>query len=889
MEKIKAKRKVKPKKKSFNTRFKWLFVFILCTQFLQLSAQTPTINLTMKQVSLHEILMEIKKQSGKNIVFNNNLIEKYNNESIELKNVKLEDALKKVCEGKELKYRIVDDVIIIEPSDNNKDNNSDIQSTLKQTILGSVSDNASDMPLIGATIIVEGTNPARGAITDENGNFKIEKVPLGRFNIVVRYVGYEPYLAKEVLVGSGKEVILNPTLKESFTQLDEVRVTPNSNKEQSINSMTSVSARQFSVEETQRYAGGFNDPGRLASSFAGVANSDVESNGIVVRGNSPTGSQWRVEGTEVTNPNHFAGSKILGGGFVSFFSNQLLANSDFLTGAFPAEYGNALSAVFDIKLRNGNPDKHEYVVQTGVMGIDLTAEGPFNKKTRSTYLVNYRYSTFGLVQNFLPEGEGLPIYQDLCFKLNFPTKAGVFSFWGAGATDDYYEKADNNPDNWNMLKKRQEQLGEFNTAISGISHKYLLKSDAYINSSLVYSINNKKMDMKWMHDNLVLYDQVRMDLIDQQLSFSTFINKKFSSRHSNRTGMVIRKLGFKYFLLDAPRKMSPLDTVANENGYADTYQFYTQSKINISPSLITNIGVHFHYFGLNGSKSVEPRIGLQWLAFKKTTISFAYGNHSKIQEMGYYLFKDSATGANVLPNKNLGFSKAHHFVLGFDYKINENTRIKIEPYYQYLYNIPVTEDSSFSAINLVQYDEIKSKLVNKGTGTNIGIDLTLERFLQKGYYYMVTVSIFDSKYKGGDNIERNTRFNKKVIANVLGGKEWYINKGQKNQIIGVNGRIYYYGGDWASPVKNEASLHEKKIVYDDTRAFEVQQPSTLRFDLGLSYRINKSNYSNVFELQIMNVFGSAISYRQNVDFVKNEIVEQKVKSTLPSISWKIEF
>lgn len=886
MEKTRFKRKKKRINYALLIRGScFLFVLTLC---FKVAAQSATISISMKNVSLHEILMEIKKQSGKNIVYNNNLIEKYNNITIELKNVTIDEALNKIFDGKDLKFKIIDDVIVIEPKENSSNKDNSNLSELKQSIVGKILDNATEAPLTGATVVVEGTKPAKGTVTDANGYFKIENVPLGRYNIKISYLGYEPYLAKEVLVGSGKQVVLNIYLKESLTHLDEVKVKSNSNKEQAINSMATLSARQFTVEETQRFAGGFDDPARLASAYAGVASPDVESNGIIVRGNSPTGAQWKIEGVEVPNPNHFAGSKILGGGFVSFFSNQLLANSDFLTGAFPAEYGNALSAVFDIKLRNGNQEKQEYTFQAGLLGIDCAIEGPMSSAKQSSYLINYRYSAFGLVKNFYPE-VGLPTYQDLCFKLNFPTKAGNFSLWGTGALDDYLEEADNNPANWNMIRSRQQQEGEFNTAITGLSHKYLFQNNAYINTSIAYSLDNKNNKMQWMNDELILVDQMKMDNTEQQITFSSYINKKFNAKHSNRTGFSVKNFIYNYKLDIAPNKILPLNTISDEKGSTNLYQVYSQSKINISKKWVANIGVNFIYFDLNGSNSIEPRVGIQWKAFEKATLSFAYGKHSRIQDLGYYFFKDTTVSTNQLPNKDIDFSRAHHFVIGLDYQLNENLRIKIEPYYQYLYNIPVTNTSSFSSINTIQYKEIESKLINEGTGTNMGIDATLERFLQNGYYYLITTSLFNSKYKGGDGIERNTRFNKGYVANMLGGKEWIINRENKNKIIGINGRLYFYGGDWQSAIDSAASLSEKKIILNEKKAFTERLPSTLRIDFGITYRINKPKYSSIFSLQVMNILGSVISYNQDVDFVKNEIIGREIRSVFPSASWKIEF
>jgi len=299
---------------------------------------------------------------------------------------------------------------------------------ITQVIRGKIVDNESRSPISFASISISTLHPPMGTISDENGLFRLENVPVGRHNILVSFVGFETKAIPEIMVSSGKEIVLKVGLKEKITQMEEVVVKAYANKDKPINSMATVSARTFSVEEAQRYAGGFDDPARLASSFAGVATGYLDDNSIIVRGNAPKGLLWRLEGIEISNPNHFAGMSTFGGGGVSALSALMLANSDFFTGAFPAEYGNAMSGVFDLKLRNGNNEKHEHAVQLGALGLDISSEGPFSKRGRASYLFNYRYSTFGLIKPILPPETNVPIYQDLSFKINLPTeKAGIFS------------------------------------------------------------------------------------------------------------------------------------------------------------------------------------------------------------------------------------------------------------------------------------------------------------------------------------------------------------------------------------------------------------------------------------------------------------------------------
>jgi hypothetical protein len=756
---------------------------------------------------------------------------------------------------------------------------------LTQTVRGLILDKDSKEPLIGATVIRVGAELSSGTTTDLDGKFILEDVPLGRHKFQISFVGYQPFATSEILVGSGKEVFLNIDLKESVTELKGVTVTAKIDKNETLNTMTLVSARTFSTEEAKRYAGGFDDPTRLVSAFAGVSAPQIESNGISVRGNAPSMVQYRMEGVEIENANHFEGGDLLGGGFVSIFNSHVLGNSDFLTGAFPAEYGNALSAVFDMNLRVGNNMNYEHSFEAGIMGIDVASEGPFKKGGNSSYLFNYRYSTFGLIEGLLPEGEGLPVYQDLSFKANFPTKYGVFSLWGAGAIDDFYLKAVEDSADWDMEIKREEIKSDFMPIMVGLNHRYALKNQAYIHTALLYAYYNRKERMQWLGDDLKLYDMSKMEYTTNNFTVSSFINKKFGSKHTNRTGLIYKIYNYAYDNFASDERLGPLYNVNNSEGTSSLIQAYSQSKFSLSDKLTFNLGLHYQMFILNNKYSLEPRLSLRYNINDKLAISGAYGLHSRMQTLDHYFVR---LENGETPNKDLDFTKAQHFVLGIDYRINPNTRIKINPYYQILSSVPVIKDSSFAVINLQDSHNFNEAMVNDGSGTNIGVELTLERFLSRGFYYLVTASFYDSRYKGGDDIERNTVYNGNYVANILGGKEWEVGKKKINR-FGVNGRLYIIGGNRTSPVDLEQSLMDETVVYDDTRLYEDQFPTTSRLDLSISFIRNRPKHTSTFSIQLLNALGSVITYSKEYSFVEKNIVEMKATSMLPNVSWKIEF
>ena len=759
------------------------------------------------------------------------------------------------------------------------------QAQITQVVKGTVRDKDSQIPLPGATIIVETANPQIGATTDTEGIFKLEKVPIGRQTIRISFIGYEPYIIRELMVSSGKEIVLNIELKESSIALEGVTIKAYSNKEQPINTMASISARQLNAEEANRYAGGFDDPARLATAFAGVSG-NLANNGIVIRGNSPKGLLWRMEGVEISTPSHFANITTFGGGGITALSSQMLANSDFYTGAFPADYGNALSGVFDIRMRNGNNEKTEFTVQAGLIGIDLSAEGPFSKNSKASYLFNYRYSTFGLIQPLLPDDAGGIRYQDLSFKLNFPTKkAGTFSIWGIGALDKSPAKAEEDSTKWIYTQDMSEEKNDLNMGGIGLNHRITLSNKAYLHSSLAASGNGLAREKYEYMNDMNLYHTERVDFYNWKYTASIFLNQKFSSKHTNKTGIEVNDIHFDVDFRNA-NPGNPLETTTKYNASSQLYKFYTQSRFDLSPKLTLTAGVYSHYFDLNKKHSVEPRASISYRVVPKHKITFGYGLHSQLELIQIYLIRTAAQEGYNYPNRNLDFSKANHFVLAYDWSINENLRLKIEPYFQYLFNVPVKRNSSFSMLNLDKDWFITDTLENTGTGTNVGIDFTFEHFLQKGYYYLFTASLLDSKYKGGDKKEHNSRFNRGYVINILGGKEWTL---KNNKLLSINGRVNFMGGERISPLNYGASVAAKEAVYNEARSFENTKPDVWYADLTIIYKINRAKHSSSWSLKFINVLGTKEfnGYRYNH---KTGTIEKEEEATMiPNLSYKIEF
>lgn len=752
-----------------------------------------------------------------------------------------------------------------------------------QTLRGVVNDRASGHPIPYATVRLTDM-PDLGAVCDSLGRFTLPKVPVGRHSVESSFMGYEPAIIREILVTSAKEVYLEIAMRENVNELNEVVVRAN-NRNEAMNKMAVAGARMLSVEEASRYAGGFDDPARLVASFAGVAPS-VSNNGISIHGNAPHLLQWRLEDVEIPNPNHFADIATLGGGILSSLSAQVLGNSDFFTGAFPAEYGNAVSGVFDMKLRNGNNQKNENTFQVGIMGIDFASEGPLSKKHKASYIFNYRYSTTGLLNVDLG---GKMDYQDLNFKLNFPTRsAGTFSVWGTALIDKFKSSFDRDPGKWDYLEDAAQAHSTQYMAAGGITHRYFFDENTLLKTTLAGTYSDQEA-FQWSFDR-ELNSSPFLDQYSRStnLILTSSLNRKISNRFTNKTGFTYTQMFYNMDMKLAPFIDKPLELISKGDGNTSLLSAYNSSSWGMSDQLSLNFGLYGQLLTLNNRWTLEPRAGLKYQANAKTSFALAYGMYSRMEKLDVYFVKTQSTGEESV-NKNLDFTKAHHLMLSFAYKVSNNMSLKVEPYIQFLYDVPVMRDSSFSVLNRSDF-YVENTLVNKGRGRNIGVDITWERALSKGLYYMVTASLFDSRYRGGDGVWHNTRFNRKYVLNGLIGKEWMLGRNKQN-ILSVNLKMTLQSGERYAPIDVEATMAhpDKEVQYDETRAYSIQRSPMLIGNYTVSYRINKRRVSHEFAIKGIN-FTGAKEYIQHLYNIKTEKIEASEQKTgLTNISYKIEF
>jgi hypothetical protein len=758
----------------------------------------------------------------------------------------------------------------------------------EQTVRGKVIDQDSKTSIIGANVIIVGSNPVIGTSTDLEGNFRIEKVPVGRIELQITYLGYEKKTVPNIVVGSGKEPFLNIEIVESIVKLDDIVVNGQRRKQEALNEMAMVSAKVFTVEETKRYAGTFNDPARMVSAFAGVISNPVGNNDIIVRGNSPKGILWNLEGIEIPNPNHFA-NEGSSGGPINALNSAMLANSDFFSGAFSPEYGNAYSGVFDMKLRAGNNEKHEYSFSGGALGFDGTIEGPIKKGYGGSYLVNYRYSSLALLDDLgLVDFMGVPKYQDISFKINLPTeKAGNFTIFGLGGKSSIDQKE---YDETNEDYVHRTSYFEANLGVTGLTHTYQINDKTYIKNTISVS-GTQNNNYKTRIDDGELYVAYRDKFVNTNEKISSIINSKIDSRNRIKAGVTYTDLQFNIFSeydLVGDGNFTPMQ---NSNGRAGQIQAFINWKYRLTDDVTFVSGLHYLQFLLNNSSSIEPRLGMEYQLNPQQSFSLGFGIHSKVENLSTYnAIVESTDGNYTTPNKNLDLAKSMHVVVGYKHQFSQNLHLKSEVYYQYLYDVAVENDpSSPFVLNNEMEGYVNVDLVNEGTGKNYGLELTLERFYANRFYFLATGSLYESKFTALDGMERNSTFNGNFASNFLIGKEFPIGDRSKNRSIALNAKATIAGGMYYTPIDLDASIAAGKTVYFMDKYNEQRGDNALKADFSISYRRDRKKATHEFKVDIQNITNYQAVVFEYYDDRKQAIEKAYQWTIFPNVIYTIQF
>lgn len=782
---------------------------------------------------------------------------------------------------------------------------------LTQTVRGTVIDTDSKIPLTGVQIIIADSDPLKGTATNYDGEFRLDNVPIGRITLQISHIGFESILIPDVIVKSGKEVYLDLSMRESVVAMDDLIVTPDAPKGEALNDMALISSRSISPEETSRYPGGFDDPARILSNFAGVTNSQTGVADIIVRGNSPKYVQWGLEGVPITNPNHFADHN--GSGVLNSLNNNLLATSDFYTGAFSPEYGNVLSGVYDVKFRRGNNEKFESTFGFGLLGTDLTIEGPFKKDYDGSYLVNYRYSTITMASKvgLIPDIGGIPKFQDASFKISLPTKnVGTFSLfglWGSGSfefedvTPDFWETPGERGMNGDITEDYKKKTHLLNT---GINHTLTLNNSSYIRTTLAYSnegIEDEIFELPTSEadngnrDNREL--NYNSDILKSTYRASLSYNNKLNAKNNLQVGSRFAFFDYKNMQSNLQDDSGTRFTLADFHENMNTISNHVGWQHRLSENFTVVAGLHNMNVLLNNKSTLEPRLALNLNVSSASSFHAGYGKHSTMEGVHHYFSKvEQENGSIVEPNRDLDLLKAHHYVVGYETRFGKNFRAKVELYYQDLYDLPVENSttSSFATIN-EGTDFRNVDLVNEGTGKNYGIEITLERFFANSYYFLINGSLYSSTYTALDGVERNTMYNGDYLLNILAGKE-FVNLGsKKNQTLSLNAKAFLGGGKKIIPLLRDTQGNlavdtENNRYFDYSKAYENSIDDIFDLTISASYKWNKPTATHELYLNVDNVTNSQSRLNEFYDENEPNSIGHAVQSFFyPNLMYKVYF
>lgn len=788
--------------------------------------------------------------------------------------------------------------------------------TNTQEVYGYIVDAESKEPLFGATVWVLDSDPVIGATTDFDGRYTLKNVPVGRASIQYAYLGYEAVTLPEVLINSGKVLNLDIELKESLSALEEIVVQGKKEDASMLkvdNEMATVSAMSFSIDQSTRYAGSNNDPSRLVLSLPGVRNQGDVQNGISIRGNSPNALLWTIEGMEVQSPNHFAREGALGA--VNMLSGTVIQGVDFYTAAFPAQYANAGSGVFDLSYRKGNPDKFEASIAAGTLGVEGSLEGPFSKKYKGSFLMGYRYSTLGILSQmgYSIGSDVGPVFQDFNYKLHLPTKKlGRFELFGL--VGDSYIKPINETDNFGY-----SWIDAYRLSMVGVKHAHRVNDKTFLQTSVLYSQSKGQYSNNWSNPRFqtneltglqefkgINYLNENFPILEKRTQLDLKTSTKHNAQHSFQTGLNITYIDFfqsfrrdrDVFKYKAKLDELVYDRTDTDSAIADiqTVQIraFFQHKYRLTDQLSFTAGLSFLHMNANKFFAVEPRVGMEYAYGKSHLFTMGFGLHSRLESIGFYAtssrYYTPQAALKQAPayeenygavNRYVQATRSVQGVVGNTLRMGASWTLKMEAYFQYLYNIPVEEYPTFflayAAVNyqypsIYDYDFTRQAVYgNYGRGLNYGLDLSLEKSFTKQYYLIVNASLYESKYRTPYSQlffnERwlNTKYNGNFIVSMSGGKDFTVGK-DKNNLISLNFRSIWAGNNRV----------------DDPVSFEpfAQRLSNyFRLDTRVAYTRNKPKYAWTLSLDIQNA-------TNRINESSNPVIN--AAGTIPFLNYKVD-
>ena len=797
-----------------------------------------------------------------------------------------------------------------------------IQNTLKLMpsegiIRGRLIDRASKQPLSDGFVELLNFSPQRIVKIDSaTGHFEFKFVPVGRHRLLATADNYEKIYELNINVVAGSEQFLTLQLNEKIEDVKEPFTAAQigygttqftaqiaiRQKDPFILMDNTIGQQHFDIEQMNNLAGARNDPARMAASFSGISNADDTRNDIVVRGASPLGVQWLLEGLPIQNPNHLG---LIGttSGYFPILNINVIGEADFRLGAFSAQYANTSTGIFDIYLRNPETRRLRTTAQIGWNGAELVLQGPlFNK--RSSFIVAGRYSllpVFNSIGIYDLNAKSTPKIYDINYNFQYVTNKGnefnLFGFYGNSAL---HTKA-SDEDFLNIFNPapRANVDWENNNTVVGLKYRHFFSKHFFwqttIGGNIAYN-NQEHIYHKTTHPWTLPYRGLYSKIYQSTYSISSFVNQKVNTKFSWRSGFMLQHRVNEFFEVQDRFNVAPI-VYYDYIGSNQLIHLYLHTNYRLTSNFNFQLGAAALYNNLNQQFVAEPRVNLSWDIGKKHQLDIIYTmQNQEISPRLSYLqlqsFNSTIGAVYDTSARNLKMMGNHYFTIDYVYQPKSHLQFKLSPYYKFWYNVPVNaeEATGFSAFNFdsrLPYNLPKFKMESTGTAENYGIDLIAIHHLNKGFQLNYTVSFFESTYKGSDGIKRDARFDRDWLTRLAASKEWTLNKTKAN-VFFLSTTFTLAGGERYTPIDIEQSGYFNEEILTN-QWFENRTDFYMRWDIKTGFRFNGKKVNHYFYIDMTNVLGRKNILTYHYDNATETVKPIYQYGRMPELFYRIQF
>lgn len=742
------------------------------------------------------------------------------------------------------------------------------------TVEGQVVDVISGMPVRGAAVALSPGNVSLTAATDSSGHYSITAIPVGHYALRVAAMGFDTLEVPELWLRAGKQSVQRIELSPSANTLGTVTISAMARERPAM-----LGVKAFTVEQSLRWPATFFDPARLVTALPGVAAVNDQANHLSIRGNSPNANAWLLEGVEVVNLNHTGNAgtptdlPTLSGGGVNMLSAQMLGTSRLLTGVFPMGYDNALGGILDMRLRDGNAKRREWTLQAGLMGLDASTEGPIGTSTRSSYLVNYRYSTVGLLGALgVDLGDEAITYQDLSFHVALPIgKRGEWHLFGVGGSSSNKFEAVHDTAVWEFDKDSRNITYTSTTGAIGARMRTPVGAKANLSAAMVLSGAYQRREEERLRPDYAVGYRAETQLDERKLAGHVQLEGAAGARFHYEAGASLLE--------------RRIEGMRNSTTSGWMVRPWVSGRWSLSEHVQAHVGMGVAWFTFSETAIAEPRAGLQWHMRHGRVLGLSAGMRSQMPQ-----WQSFATGG---AGRVIGPTRSHDLVLGYDHPVNGRLSVHAEAYMQVLKDVPIGPlmalDNFMVWSVLNAWDEpVRFPLATNGKGRNMGVEASVDHRFANQLFYQANGSLYRSTFTLDGPTEHDSRWDGQFTANVLGGKEFKKAKNDRVRTWGLSMRLCLAGGFREQSIDQRMSAAIGQTAYN-TPDWDAPLADLYRLDLRIYLKRDRKGRTGLWALDLQNATNARNEAFRYYDHRQGGVVTKYQLGIIPNLSYRIEF